>query len=129
MNRGIPMLRDFLQDLRFGFRMLRRSPMFSVLAILCLTLGIGANAAVFSWMEGLMFRPFPLVAHQERMVALATTQAGDFDEGAVGGGYFGAAWPDMQDYRRDCKLFDAFIVDRVGGTTLNIGDRAERVAI
>ena len=123
------MFKDFLQDLRFGLRMLRRSPMFCTLAILCLTLGIGANAAVFSWMEGLMFRPFPLVAHQERITALGTVQAGDFDEGAVGGGYFGVSWPDMQDYRRECKLFEAFIVDRVGGTTLNIGERAERVAI
>ncbi len=56
-----PMFRDFLQDLRFGLRMLRRSPTFSILVVLCLTLGIGANTTVFSWMEGLMFRPFPLV--------------------------------------------------------------------
>src|SRR6202048_885688 len=40
---------EFLQDLRFGARMLLRSPGFSFLAILCLTLGIGTNAAVFSW--------------------------------------------------------------------------------
>src|SRR5258706_4462694 len=51
-QRGLPMIETVLQDLRFGFRMLRRSPGFSVLAILCLTLGIGANAAVFSWVEG-----------------------------------------------------------------------------
>lgn len=122
------MFRDFLQDLRFGLRLLRRSPMFSILAILCLTLGIGAPTAVFSWMEGLMFRPYPLVAHQERMVAVGAVQAGEFDQGAAGGGYMPVAWPDMQDWSRECKLFDWFLVDRVGGTTLNIGDRAERVA-
>src|SRR3989440_12442043 len=63
-------LSDFTQDVRVGLRMLRRSPGFSILAILCLTLGIGANAAVFSWTEGILFRPYPAVAHQERLVAI-----------------------------------------------------------
>ena len=61
---------EFLQDIRFGARMLRRSPGFSILAILCLTLGIGTNAAVLSWIEGILIRPYPLVAHQDRMFAL-----------------------------------------------------------
>src|SRR5262245_56581209 len=43
------------QDLRFGLRMLRRNPGFSFLAILCLTLGIGTNTAVFSSIEGILF--------------------------------------------------------------------------
>src|SRR6266481_10184131 len=65
-QRGLPMIDTALQDLRFGFRILRRSPGFSLLAILCLTLGIGANAAVFSWIEGILFRPYPAVTHQDR---------------------------------------------------------------
>src|SRR5438045_9348457 len=44
---------DFLQDLRFGARMLVRSPGFSILASLCLTLGIGTQASVFSWVGGI----------------------------------------------------------------------------
>jgi hypothetical protein len=62
------------QDLRFALRMLRRNPGFSLLAILCLTLGIGANAAVFSWIEGIALRPFPAVAPQERLVAVVATK-------------------------------------------------------
>src|SRR5712691_10038481 len=58
-QRGLPMIETALQDLRFGFRMLRRSPGFSILAILCLTLGIGANAAVFSWVEGSRVQALP----------------------------------------------------------------------
>src|SRR5438132_12465664 len=42
---------EFFQDVRFGARMLVRTPGFSILAILCLTLGIGTNAAVLSWIE------------------------------------------------------------------------------
>src|SRR6266478_5040266 len=72
-QRGLPMIETTLQDLRFGLRMLRRSPGFSILAILCLTLGIGANAAVFSWIEGILFRPYPAVAHQESLVAVGGT--------------------------------------------------------
>src|SRR5258708_37490847 len=69
-QRGLPIIETTLQDLRFGLRMLRRSPGFSILAILCLTLGIGANAAVFSWVEGILFRPYPAVAHQGQLLAL-----------------------------------------------------------
>ena len=75
--RGGRGLRNFLQDLRYGFRQLRRAPGFAALTILCLTLGIGANAAVFSWLEGILFRPYPLVAHQERLLALAATPRGE----------------------------------------------------
>src|SRR5207237_5048509 len=67
---------EFLQDLRFGGRMLFRNPGFSLLAVLCLTLGIGTNAAVLSWIEGILIRPYPLVAHQGRMFALAGTTRG-----------------------------------------------------
>jgi hypothetical protein len=47
---------DLLQDLRFGWPMLVRTPGSSIVAVLCLTCAIGANAAVFSWIEGILFR-------------------------------------------------------------------------
>src|ERR1700759_2570461 len=114
-----------IYDLRFGFRMLLRSPGFSVLAILCLTLGIGATTSVFSWIEGVLLRPFPLVAHQERMMAIAGTNRG---VAGAAGNSTDVSWPDFQDLAKNCTLFDAFIVDRITGTTLAIGDRAERGA-
>src|SRR5437762_13925043 len=55
-------------DLRFALRMLRRSPGVPVLAILCLTLGIGANASVCSWIEGILLKPYPAAAYQERLL-------------------------------------------------------------
>src|SRR6266403_1110229 len=117
-QRGLPMIETTLQDLRFGLRMLRRSPGFSILAILCLTLGIGANAAVFSWIEGILFRPYPAVAHQESLVAVGGTARGESDN-------TGISWPDLIDLQRSCTLFDAFFVTKIMGTTLSIGDRAE----
>ena len=117
-QRGLPMIETALQDLRFGFRMLRRSPGFSALAILCLTLGIGANAAVFSWIEGILFRPYPAVTHQERLLALGGTERGEARGTPI-------SWPDFVDLQRSCTLFDAFFVTKIMGTTLSIGDRAE----
>ena len=115
--RGGSLLHDFLQDLQYGCRQLRRSPGFSALAILCLTLGIGANATVFSWVEGILFRPYPLVAHQERLFAVAGTVQGKRIDGL--------SWPDFLDLRRDCTLCEDAFVTRITGSTLNIGDHAE----
>src|SRR3954447_2675571 len=112
-------MQTFLQDIRFGFRMLRRTPGFSILAILCLTLGIGTNAAVLSWIEGILIRPYPLVAHQDRMLAFNATTRGVT-------GYTGLSFPDFLDYEKNSTLFESFIVDRIMGTTLSVGDRAER---
>src|ERR1700682_5708795 len=111
-KRGLPMIETTLQDLRFGLRMLRRSPGFSLLAILCLTLGIGANAAVFSWVEGILFRPYPAVSHQERLHALTGTARGE-------AGHTGLSWPDFVDLQRSCRLFDSFFVSKITGTTLS----------
>src|SRR5438552_2405983 len=114
-------MQTFLQDLRFGARMLFRNPGFSALAILCLTLGIGTNAAVFSWIEGILIRPYPLVAHQDRMFALNATTRGT-------PGYTGLSYPEFLDYEKSSTLFESFIVDRIMGTTLSVGDRAERAS-
>ncbi|MGA8619718.1 MAG: ABC transporter permease [Candidatus Sulfotelmatobacter sp.] len=112
------LIENLVQDLRYGLRQLRRNPGFSFLAILCLTVGIGANAAVFSWIEGILFRPYPAVAQQERLLALAGTARGET-------GPTGISWPDFLDLQRSCTLCDAFFVSKITGSTLNIGERAE----
>jgi macrolide transport system ATP-binding/permease protein len=118
-QRGLPMIETLLQDLRFGLRTLRQNPGFSLLAILCLTLGIGANAAVFSWIEGILFRPYPAVSHQERLVAVGGTSRGEPEGNPL-------SWPDFQDLQRSCTLCETLFVSKITGTTLSIGDRAER---
>lgn len=112
-------LEQLATDLRVGSRLLWRNPGFSLPAILCLTLGIGANAAVFSWAEGILFRPYPAVVHQERLMALGGTARAE-----TGGTPL--SWPDYQDLQRECTLFDAFFVSKITGTSLSVGERAER---
>src|SRR5437867_8525628 len=112
-------MQTFLQDLRFGARMLVRSSGFSILAIVCVTLGIGTNAASLSWIEGILIRPCPLVAHQDRMFALnCTTRDAE--------GFTGLSYPDFLDLKKNSTLFESFIIDKITGTTLSNGDRAER---
>src|SRR5215471_5562617 len=82
------------QDFRFGLRMLRRDPAFSALAILCLTLGIGTTAAVFSWIEGILFHPYPAVAREERMFVLAGTTRGT-------SGFNQLSYPDCIDFQKN----------------------------
>ena len=109
------------QDLRYGLRMLRRSPGFSLLAILCLTAGIGANAAVSSWIEGILLRPYALVKGQDRMMVLVGRVRGDPDHDAL-------SWPDFVDLRRSGTLFESLVTDKITGTVLAAGDHAERVS-
>ena len=110
---------EFVQDLRFGLRMLRRNPGFSAVAILCLTIGIGTNAAVFSWIEGILFHPYLAVAHEERLYVLAGTTGG-------ASGFNQLSYPDCVDLQKNSTLIESLIVDQLIATTLSIGDRAER---
>jgi predicted permease len=109
-----------LQDLLFGLRMLRRNPGFSTLAVVCLTVGIGGTAVVVGWIEGILLRPFPLVHDQDRLVAVTGTNRGSGREDV--------SWPDFKDLERSSTLVETFIAEKITGSTLTIGDRAERVS-
>ncbi|HJQ22072.1 MAG TPA: ABC transporter permease [Gemmatimonadaceae bacterium] len=68
---------DFAQDLRFGWRSLRRAPAFAAAAVATLAIGIGANAAIFSAVEAIVLRPLPYAA-PEQLVSLGRGSAGEF---------------------------------------------------
>src|SRR5437762_1918123 len=100
-ERGFQALSHILQDTRYTFRQLRRSPGFTVTAILMLALGIGATTAIFSIVEGVLLRPLPFL-DSDRLVIL-----GDVLEGS-----HCASCPqssttahDIRNYMRDTQSF------------------------
>src|ERR1044072_3418210 len=67
--RGVRPFEDLQQDVLFGLRVLRRNPVFSLVAVVALALGIGANTALFSITTAVVFRPLPF-AEAERLLTL-----------------------------------------------------------
>src|SRR6266542_2772732 len=73
INRRTNMLADLWQDLRFGARVLMKQPGFILIAVITLSLGIGANTAIFSVVNALLLRPLPY-REPERLVMLSEKQ-------------------------------------------------------
>jgi predicted permease len=93
-------LEQTVQDLRYGLRSLRKSPGFTTVAVLTLALGIGANTAIFSLLDGLVLRDLP-VPHPEQLVRFGVHSPGD--------DYTSLSLPVFQEFARSQKVFSSVI--------------------
>ncbi|MCY1076871.1 ABC transporter permease [Archangium lansingense] len=111
-------METFLQDARFALRLLRKSPAFTVAAVLTLALGIGANTAIFSVVNGVLLRPLPFQDPEKLVFIWEGTPT--FPEMSV-------SLPNFQDWRERQKSFTDLAGFRSGGYDLTGVDIPERV--
>ena len=103
------------QDLRYGGRMLKKNPGFTLIAVLTLALGIGANATVFTWLGAVALNPLPGVADPVRLAIF------EREGGAA------ISYPDYRDFRDRATTLAGLACGDLQAFSLGAGDRPERV--
>ena len=102
-------MNELLQDLRFGMRTLRKSPGFTTVGVLTLAIGIGANTAIFSFVNGVLLKPLPY-GEPERIVRVL--------EKPPGGGRNGISTLNYLDWQKDNTVFEYMAAQTGGSVTL-----------
>jgi putative ABC transport system permease protein len=113
------LLETLWQDVRYGARLLRKSPGFTAVAVLTLALGIGANTAIFSVVDAVLLRPLPF-SHAERLVSVTSAQLPHM-RGRE------ASYPDFLDWRERNHTFEQMSVFRTENFTLVGSDEPQHL--
>lgn len=108
---GGHLIESLLQDMRFGARMLRKNPGFSILAVLTLALGIALNTSIFSTVSGLLLKPPPVSDPDRLMMVASTNQVRGYDQLPV-------SVPDFNDWRQQNQSFEGMAADAYKSVTL-----------
>ena len=111
-------MHSFLQDLRYALRQLTKSPGFTTVAILTLALGIGANTAIFSVINGVLLNPLPF-PQPNQLVTLSESKP-NFDRGSI-------SYPNFRDWQKDNRSFSAMAIARAYAFSLTGRGEAEQV--
>ncbi|MGH9446463.1 MAG: permease prefix domain 1-containing protein, partial [Terriglobia bacterium] len=119
-------IEDFAQDFRYGLRQLRRNPGFTIVAVLTLALGIGANTAIFSLVDVVLLRPLPY-EHADRLTVIFLSDAKHRKSGEIFDHY-----REFQEWKRYSHSFEKLAVATwgQGGAVLSWhGEKREILAI
>jgi predicted permease len=102
-------MQTLIEDVRYGLRMLRKNPGFTIVAALTLALGIGANTALFSVVNGVLLNPLPF-RDPDQLVALSESKP-NFAQGSI-------SYPNFRDWQKDNHTFSAMAIARNYGFSL-----------
>jgi len=106
-------VREILQDVKYGFRTLRKNPGFTAVAVLTLAVGIGANTAIFSFVDGVLLKPLPY-ANAGRIMRVLEKPPGDADARN------GISTLNFLDWQRQNSVFQ-YMAARTGGSVTLTG--------
>src|SRR5919107_355488 len=118
--RGGGMLETLRQDLRYGARMLLKNPGFTLVAVVALALGVGANSAIFSVINSLLLRPLPF-AEPERLVQVWETSV------KLGRNEITASFPNFADWRDQNHVFEQTVAYSAWSFNLTGSAEPERI--
>jgi predicted permease len=118
-NQRANMIADLWQDLRYGARTLMKRPGFTLVIVLTLALGIGANTTMFSLLDAMLFRPLPGVAEADRIMQIGRA--------LPRGGLGSISCPDYRDYRAQNSTFAGIAADSAEQFHLGADNVAIRV--
>src|SRR6202161_383321 len=107
-----------VQDVRFAIRMLTKNPGFTAVVVITLALGIGANTALFSVVNGVLLNPLPF-PHPEQLVTLHESKP-NFEQGSI-------SYPNFLDWQKDNHTFASMAVSRRYAFSLTGRGEAEQV--
>ncbi len=115
-------MRTLAQDIRYGWRMLAKTPGLTAVVAITLALGIGANAMIFSIVNGFLLRPLP-VPHPEQIAVLASNQKGSAPFVVQ------FSYPDFVDFRKQAESFADLFAYRMAIPGLSADGRADQLVV
>jgi putative ABC transport system permease protein len=121
-KRTVAMVETLLQDVRFAFRTLRKNPGFAVTSVITLGLAIGANTAMFSILNAVLFRPLPYSSPDRLAVLWSERPSQNLHEGR-------SAYWNVEQWRRQSTSFADMAILDPASMTLTKGGKAERIGV
>src|SRR5947207_15717351 len=112
-------MNNLWQDIRYGGRMLWKSPGFTAIAVLSLALGIGANTSIFSFVNAVLLRALPVAEPAQLVYVFSGNRSTPYNV---------ASYPDYVDFRDKNEVFSALIAYASITLSLNSNEQADQIS-